>query len=79
MALACTDPPAGRARWTLQLLAAQAVVLELTPAISAMSVHRMLQTTRCSPIASAAGASRPRECRLRSPHGGRAGGVHPAL
>ncbi len=60
IALACTDAPAGRARWTLRLLADQAVVLGLTDAISPTSVHHILKKTRCSPTASAAGASRRR-------------------
>jgi hypothetical protein len=32
--LACSAPPAGRARWTLQLLADQLVALEIVDAIS---------------------------------------------
>src|ERR1700679_3218009 len=36
-ALACSPAPAGRARWTVRLLAEQLVELKITPKISAMS------------------------------------------
>ncbi len=48
LALACGDPPAGRTRWTLCLLAEQAVALGITDACSKSSVHRMLQKTNSS-------------------------------
>lgn len=48
IALACSAPPAGRRRWTVRLLAAQLVVLEVFPAISATTVQRTLKKTRLS-------------------------------
>jgi hypothetical protein len=45
IALACGDPPAGRNRWTLRLLADQAVALGITPSCSKSSVHRTLKKT----------------------------------
>ena len=48
IALACGQPPAGRNRWTLQLLAEQAVALEITDSCSKSSVHRLLQKTSLS-------------------------------
>ena len=43
IAMAMTDPPEGRSRWTIRLLAEKAVELELIDSISAMSVQRMLK------------------------------------
>ena len=48
IALACGDPPAGRNRWTLRLLADQAVALSITPSCSKSSVHRTLKKTNLS-------------------------------
>jgi hypothetical protein len=48
MALACSSPPPGRARWTLRLLAQKAVELKLTQSVSAMSVQRSLKKTNCA-------------------------------
>jgi hypothetical protein len=49
IALACTPPPAGRATWTLQLLADQVVLLEDMPSLSRELVRRTLQKTGASP------------------------------
>jgi hypothetical protein len=48
IALACCEPPAGRSRWTLELLADQAVALRITDSCSKSSVHRLLQKTSSS-------------------------------
>lgn len=48
-ALACSTPPAGRASWTLKLLAEQAVVLEITPGICPETVRTTLKKTASSP------------------------------
>jgi transposase len=45
-ALACSAPPEGRARWTLQLLADRLVELALVDAISDETVRRALKKTR---------------------------------
>jgi putative transposase len=44
--LACSEPPEGRSRWTLRLLADKLVELEAVDSISHMSVHRLLKKTR---------------------------------
>jgi len=41
--LACSDPPEGRSKWTLRLLADRLVQLEVVDSISHMSVHRLLK------------------------------------
>ena len=43
LALACGDPPAGRARWTLRLLARQLIELEVVPNVSPETVRQVLQ------------------------------------
>ena len=49
IALACSDPPAGQARWTLRLLADQMVELELVESISHVAVGEVLKKTNSSP------------------------------
>lgn len=50
LALACSPPPAGRAHWTLRLLADQMVVLEHVESISYETIRRTLKKTRSSRI-----------------------------
>jgi transposase len=45
IALACSDPPRGRKRWTMQLLADRLVELTLVEAISDETVRRTLKKT----------------------------------
>ena len=47
IAVACSVPPAGRARWTLKLLADKLVALEIVDSISAECVRTTLKKT-CS-------------------------------
>lgn len=44
-ALACSETPEGRAKWSLQLLADKAVELKLVETISASKVREMLKKT----------------------------------
>jgi transposase len=44
-ALACSDPPEGRKRWTLRLLADRAVELELVDTISHEGLRKFLKKT----------------------------------
>lgn len=46
-ALACSDPPEGRSRWTLRLLADKAVELKITDSVSVMTIQRSLKKTNC--------------------------------
>ena len=46
-ALACSKPPAGRARWTVRLLADKLVELQIVPKVSVMTVQRSLKKTSC--------------------------------
>ncbi len=45
VALACTEPPEGRASWTLKLLADQLVECEIVERVSAETVRRTLKKT----------------------------------
>lgn len=48
VALACQEPPEGRSRWTLRLLADRMVALEYVDQISYQTVRRTLKKTRSS-------------------------------
>jgi hypothetical protein len=48
IALACGEPPDGRERWTLRLLAADLVRLEVVEAVSHETVRRTLKETTSS-------------------------------
>jgi transposase len=48
IALACSKPPAGKARWALRLLADEAVALEITDSLSYETVRQTLKKTRSS-------------------------------
>lgn len=48
IALACQEPPEGRSRWTLRLLADRMVQLEYVEEISYQTVRRTLKKTRSS-------------------------------
>lgn len=56
-ALACTTPPAGRARWTLRLLADKAVELGYCASLSHTQARTILKKTPSSRISSAPGVS----------------------
>jgi putative transposase len=43
VALACSKPPAGQARWTMQILADRMVVLRLSESVSDETVRRVLK------------------------------------
>lgn len=50
IALACSEPPAGRARWTLQLLADKLVELNVVEAVSDDTVRSALKKTNLNLI-----------------------------
>jgi len=47
IALACSAPPDGRARWTLKLLADRLAELEVIDSVSDETVRRVLKKTSC--------------------------------
>lgn len=46
IALSCSTPPAGRARWTLKLLTNHLIELEVIDSVSSATVGRVLKKTR---------------------------------
>ena len=55
IAIACGPPPEGRARWTLKMLAARLVELEVVDSISDQTVRRTLKKTRRNRTCASAG------------------------
>lgn len=49
VALACSDPPEGRVRWTMQLLADRLITLHVVDSITDETVRRLLKKTTSSP------------------------------
>lgn len=49
LALACSEPPEGQARWSLRLLADTLVELEVVEDVSYQTVRRVLKKTNSSP------------------------------
>jgi len=49
VALACSAPPMGRHRWTMQVLADRLVALQLVAAVADETVRRVLKKTTSSP------------------------------
>ena len=78
IALACSKPPKGRARWTLRLLESKVVELGIVERASDCTIGRTLKKTVSSPIADNAGSFRRRPTRLRSRHGRCARRLHAA-
>lgn len=73
IALACTDPPDGRARWTVRLLAEKAVELEIVPTVSTMTVQRALKKLASASQKQVLENPQRAQCLLRKPDGGRSG------
>jgi transposase len=59
IALACSRPPEGQARWAMKLLADKLVELEVVEGIDPATVWRTLQKTTLSRGSSSSGSSRP--------------------
>jgi transposase len=58
-ALACSEAPEGRSRWTVRLLAEKAVELKIVDSVSAMTIQRVLKKTNLNLTRRNAGKSRP--------------------
>lgn len=55
IALACSAPPQGRSKWTLQLLADKLVALKVVESVSDQTVRRTLKKTNSSLTCASAG------------------------
>ena len=60
IALACSKPPKGRARWSLRLLENKVVEFGIVDRASDSTIGRVLKKTFSSPIAASTGSSRRR-------------------
>jgi Homeodomain-like domain len=60
IALACSLPPEGFARWSLRLLEEKVVELNIVDRASDSTIGRVLKKTLSSPTAKSAGSFRPR-------------------
>lgn len=58
IALCCSEPPKGRARWSLRLLENKVVELGIVERASDSTIGRVLKKTRSSPTVASAGSSR---------------------
>lgn len=74
IALACSDPPAGREHWTMQLLADKLVELKVVDSISDETVRRVLKK-RAQAVAEEAVVYLEGDGGLRVAYGGCAGSV----
>lgn len=73
--IACSKPPEGRSRWTLQLLADRLVELEIVDSISLNTVERTLKKRAPAAYKKAVGHSTARKRQLCRRDGRRAGGL----
>ena len=78
IALACSEPPKGRKRWTLQLLEEAVVELHIVDRASDNTIGRTLKKHSQAAPAKAMGHSTGGQCGVRSQHGRCAGGLSPA-
>lgn len=58
IALFCSEPPAGRSRWSMRLLASQAVELQYIDSISYDTVDRIIKKAKLNLTSSDVGAAR---------------------
>ena len=79
LALACSEPPEGQARWSLRLLADKLVELEVVEEISYQTVRRALKKRpQAAPEEAVVDPAQARRG-VRVEDGGCAGGLHPTL
>jgi homeodomain-containing protein len=64
IALACSNPPEGHARWSLRLLETKVVELGIVERASDTTIQRTLKKTRFTRIAANTGSFRPRRAAL---------------
>ena len=64
IALACSQPPEGHARWSLRLLESKVVEFGIVERASDTTIQRTLKKTRSSRTAASTGSFRPRRAAL---------------
>jgi len=78
IALACSRPPKGRARWSLRLLENKVVELAIVDHASDSTIGRVLKKRSQAPSPAAVGHPAEGQQRVRSRHGRRAGRLYAA-
>lgn len=78
IALACSKPPKGRARWTLRLLETKVVEFGIVDRASDSTIGRVLKKHSQAPSPPVLGHPAEGQQRVRSRHGRRAGRLHAA-
>ena len=78
IALACSKPPKGRARWTMRLLDNKVVELAIVERASDSTISRVLKKHSQAPSPAVLGHPAEGERRVRSRHGRRAGRLYAA-
>jgi hypothetical protein len=78
IALACSKPPKGYARWSLRLLEDKVVELKIVDQASDSTIGRVLKKHSQAPSPGAVGHSAQGQQRLRGRNGGRAGRLYAA-
>ena len=81
MAMACSQPPEGRAAWTLRLMADQLVECEIVGNISTETVRQTLKKKKRTQALAERVLVHPSggQCGVRLRDGGRAGGLSPPI
>jgi transposase len=78
IALACSEPPKGRSRWTLRLLESKVVELGIVDRASDSTIGRVLKKRSQAPSPPALGHPAQGQQRVRRGHGRGAGRLHAA-
>ena len=73
-AIACSEPPEGTSRWTMQAIADELIRLEVVDYITDSTVCEVMKK-RNQAVACKGMVHSGSRCRVRSEDGGRAGGI----
>lgn len=79
VAMVCSDPPEGRARWTVRLIAEEAVKRKLVPRVGRETIRILLAHHEFKPWREKNVVSAGTGRRVRAKDGGRAGGLRTPL
>jgi putative transposase len=75
IAMVCSVPPAGQARWSVRLIAAEAVKRKLVPRVGRETIRLLLESHELQPWREKNVVRGRPQGRIHRPHGRRAGGL----